>query len=224
MWLALGNCRLLTQHPNQIPAHRIRRRALAHLCDPSSFVASSSSANSPMSHMILCQRTRGPSARGNDLACSVSTSRQSRASQYLAAVRMNLAQLSDARLTNAKAAVVAESNQLLDRCLAAIRTSSKATCGAGICRWCVGLHCDTFVSVSCRIPSTPRGRQSSRLASTANPRCCGDRRCVRAHEPQPYQISRLHAHRVHARENPTGMRHRSHAARATLRKNSPSAV
>jgi len=31
----------------------------------------------------------------------------------------------------------------------------------------------------------PRAQQSSRPASTANPQCFGDRRCVGAHEPQP---------------------------------------
>lgn len=46
------------------------------------------------------------------------------AGQYLAAMKMNLARLEDAGLTKAKAAVLAESNQLLDTCLAEIRTLS----------------------------------------------------------------------------------------------------
>ncbi len=45
------------------------------------------------------------------------------AGQYLAALKMNLAQLDQADLAKAKA-VLAESNQLLDRCLAEIRTIS----------------------------------------------------------------------------------------------------
>jgi PAS domain S-box-containing protein len=45
------------------------------------------------------------------------------AGQYLAAVKMNLAQLDGPDLTNAKT-VLAESNQLLDTCLAEIRTIS----------------------------------------------------------------------------------------------------
>lgn len=46
------------------------------------------------------------------------------AGQYLAAVKMNLAVLQQAGLTDAKAAVLAESNELLDTCLAEIRTMS----------------------------------------------------------------------------------------------------
>jgi len=46
------------------------------------------------------------------------------AGQYLAALKMNLAQLDQPDLTKAKVAVLEESNQLLDRCLAEIRTIS----------------------------------------------------------------------------------------------------
>ena len=46
------------------------------------------------------------------------------AGQYLAAVKMNLAQLDHAGLSKEKAAAVTESEQLIDRCLAEIRTVS----------------------------------------------------------------------------------------------------
>lgn len=44
--------------------------------------------------------------------------------QYMAAIKMNLAQLHNSGLTNAKAAVLAESTHLLDKCLCEIRTMS----------------------------------------------------------------------------------------------------
>lgn len=46
------------------------------------------------------------------------------AGQYLAAVKMNLARLDEGGLSKAKATMVAESEQLIDRCLAEIRTVS----------------------------------------------------------------------------------------------------
>ena len=46
------------------------------------------------------------------------------AGQYLAAVKMNLAQLDQSGLSKAKSTMVAESEQLIDRCLAEIRTVS----------------------------------------------------------------------------------------------------
>lgn len=46
------------------------------------------------------------------------------AGQYLAALKMNLAQLDQAGLSKDKSATIAESEQLIDRCLAEIRTVS----------------------------------------------------------------------------------------------------